>query len=300
MTGTADGTGVERVENAVLLDETAAVLRRLYGGREADVRIARVIVGIYFVGVMLDNGQTGIAYTPPEIINRGSTRLLARDTRMVKGMQVSEALDGGVSGEFAEVIRLALLNALSAPLLTSGEYLMDSSGGAGPTALFAGRRVCLVGAIVPLIRKISGLAAEIIVIDHKQDTRKLLPEVILSDPDDAASALAACDTAIFTGAAMANGTLAGLIAMVGRSAAMAVVGPSAGCVPDALFRRNVAMTGTAIINDGNRALDILAEGGGAYQLYGTCVRKLNLLNGSRLEELGIPYHAVRGGNLHDG
>ena len=43
--------------------------------------------------------------------------------------------------------------------------------------------------------------------------------------------------------------------------------------------------GTAIVTDGERALEILAEGGGAYQLGQTCLRKINVINGPRIDEL---------------
>jgi uncharacterized protein len=57
-----------------------------------------------------------------------------------------------------------------------------------------------------------------------------------------------------------------------------VVGPTAGFVPEPLFRRNVAMVGTVAVTNSDRALDLLAEGGGAYQLFKNCVRKINMVN----------------------
>ena len=75
--------------------------------------------------------------------------------------------------------------------------------------------------------------------------------------------------------------------MVPKDAAIAVVGPTAGFVPEPLFRRNVAMVGTVVVTDSDQALEILAEGGGAYQLFGSCVRKINLLNTERLQHLGL-------------
>jgi len=38
------------------------------------------------------------------------------------------------------------------------------------------------------------------------------------------------------------------------------------------------MVGTSIVTDIDEALEILSEGGGAYQLFGTCAQKINLLN----------------------
>jgi uncharacterized protein (DUF4213/DUF364 family) len=92
---------------------------------------------------------------------------------------------------------------------------------------------------------------------------------------------------ILTGATIANGTFSQLLAWVNERAAIAVVGPTAGFVTDALFRRNIAIVGTAVMTDSEHLLDVIAEGGGAYQLLGSCVRKIDLLNRERLAELGL-------------
>jgi len=95
---------------------------------------------------------------------------------------------------------------------------------------------------------------------------------------------------VFAGAAVANGSIESLIRMVPEHAAIAVVGPTAGFVPEPLFRRKVAMVGTSVVKNIDPALDILVEGGGAYQLFGTCMRKINIFNMERLRELGLGSH----------
>ena len=106
-------------------------------------------------------------------------------------------------------------------------------------------------------------------------------------PERTAETLARCETAVFTGAAIANGSMEQLISFVPADAAMAVVGPTAGFVPEPLFLRNAAMVGTVVVTDIDQALEILAEGGGGYRLFGTCMRKINLLNVQRLRQLGL-------------
>jgi uncharacterized protein (DUF4213/DUF364 family) len=100
-------------------------------------------------------------------------------------------------------------------------------------------------------------------------------------------ALKNCQTAIFTGATVANGSISELLALTPSDTAVAVVGPSAGFVPDPLFARKVALVGTSMITDIDRALDLLAEGGGGYRLFDGCVRKINLPNMPRLQQLGL-------------
>ena len=271
-----------------ILDEAAAALALLNASRLPHLTIERLVVGVFFTGVALSDGSGGVAYTPPEAIQRASTRLLKGARPSYRGMAVEEVIQGSASGPFAHVIRLATLNALSAQLFQGRRYTVLPDGDLTDYFpwLLSGRRVCLVGAIIPLLKRIGPLGpAEVTVIDKKKETQAEAPLGNFVPMEQAMATLAACQTAIFTGATVANGSVAELLAAVPSEAAVAIVGPTAGFIPDPLFRRGVALVGTAIVTDGERALEILAEGGGAYQLGQTCLRKINVINGPRIDEL---------------
>lgn len=272
-----------------LLDRTAETLRHLLGNRMNGLRIERVIVGVFFTGVKLSDGSGGVAYTPPELIKRGGVQLLDGTVRLIKGSSVADVITGTMDSIFGDVIRLATLNALSVQFFENGRYpVMEGGDLAVHGSIFSGRKVCLVGAIMPLLQRLSSLGtAETVIIDQKPET----------DCDPAlgrrvttaftAESLGACDTAIFTGATIANGSLPKLISMVPESAAIVVVGPTAGFIPDELFRRRVALVGTVVVSDSDHALDLLAEGGGAHQLYRSCMRKITVSNMPRLRALQL-------------
>ena len=198
---------------------------------------------------------------------------------------------GDIPGPFAGVIRLATLNALSVPFFEDGRYTIDASGDlSGIPSLFRKRRVCMVGAIIPLLKRLKELCpAEVSIIDRKKETQEEAEAGYgtFVTPERTAETLARCETAVFTGAAIANGSMEELISFVPADAAIAIVGPTAGFVPEPLFRRNAAMVGTVVVTDIDRALDVLGEGGGGYRLFGTCMRKINLLNVERLRRLGL-------------
>ncbi len=262
----------------LLLNQTAATLRRLLGDGIERLWIERVIVGVFFTGVKLNNGNGGVAYTPPELIRRGGVQLLDGTVRPIKGSNVANVIAGITGGTFAEVIRLATLNALSVPFFDNGRYQVEDGDDLSVHAnIFTGRKVCLVGAIIPLLQRLRGLGtAETVIIDQKTETGCDPALGRRVSPADAAASLGACDTAIFTGATIANGSLPQLISLVPESAAIAVVGPTAGFVPDELFRRRVSLVGTVVVTDSDQALDFLAEGGGAHQLYRSCMRKITI------------------------
>lgn len=262
----------------LLLNQTAATLRRLLGDGIERLWIERVIVGVFFTGVKLNNGNGGVAYTPPELIRRGGVQLLDGTVRPIKGSNVANVIAGITGGTFAEVIRLATLNALSVPFFDNGRYQVEDGDDLSVHAnIFTGRKVCLVGAIIPLLQRLRGLGtAETVIIDQKTETDCDPALGRRVSPAEAPESLGGCDTAIFTGATIANGSLPQLISLVPESAAIAVVGPTAGFVPDELFRRRVSLVGTVVVTDSDRALDLLAEGGGAHQLYRSCMRKITI------------------------
>jgi len=287
VTGVSDGIG----SSVTILDEAANTLRGLYGGELDSLAIERLVVGVFFVGVKLSNGCGGVAYTPPEVVRSAGIRILKGSAPLIRGMRAAEAMAGELPSPFAGVIRLATLNALSAPLFEGGRYCVDTSGDAsGMASLFRNRRVCMVGAIIPLLKRLKELnPAEVSIIDRKTETREEAEAGygVFVPPERTAETIARCETAVFTGAAIANNSIEQLIRFVPRDAALAVVGPTAGFVPEPLYRRNAAMVGTVVVTDIDQALEVLGEGGGGYRLFGTCMRKINLINTERLRLLGL-------------
>jgi len=275
----------------IILDEAAATLRDLYNDSLKNLVIERLVVGVFFTGVKLSNGQAGVAYTPPEIMKSAGNRILKGSTPTIRGMQAAAVMAGEVPGPFAEVIRLATLNALSVIYFESPRYQMDTSGDlSGIPSLFENRKICMVGAIIPLLNRLKGIkTTQVTIIDHKKETQaeSEIGYGTFVSPERTAEALAECETAVFTGAAIANGSISQLIDLVPKDSAIAVVGPTAGFIPEPLFHRNVAMVGTVMVTDSNHVLEILAEGGGGYRLFNTCVQKINLLNMPRLRQLGL-------------
>ena len=278
-------------EVAPILAEAAAVLQDAYGQSLEALTIERLVVGVFFVGIKLSNGRGGVAYTPPEAVQNAGRRILRGGSPTVRGMRVNDVLTGDLVHPFSGVIRLATLNALSAPLFTHGRYALDGGDDLSTMErLFRGRRVCMVGAIIPLLKRLKDLhPAEVRIIDRKKETEEEAEAGygIFVSPEETGRALSSCETAVFTGATVANGSIRDLLAQSPAHAAVAVVGPSAGFVSDPLFDRGVAMIGTSMITDIDRALDLLAEGGGGYRLFNGCIQKINLLNLPRLQRLGL-------------
>ncbi len=276
---------------APILDEAETILRQLYAATLNGLVLERLVVGVFFTGVKLENGWGGVAYTPPEVVKNAGQRILKGGSPTVRGMRVEEVLRGDLAHPFAGLIRLATMNALSASLFDTGRYRLDDGDDlSAMKTMFQGRRVCMVGAIIPLLKRLRQLQpASVTIIDHKKETRAEAAAGYgtFVSPEQTAETLASCETAVFTGATIANGSIQGLLDLLAPDAAIAVVGPTAGFIPEPLFRRNVALVGTAMVTDSDHALELLAEGGGGYRLFAGCMRKINLLNVPRLSQLGL-------------
>ncbi|WP_027360213.1 DUF364 domain-containing protein [Desulforegula conservatrix] len=282
---------LEPEKGASLLDEAVEKLRILRQDNFSSLIVERVVIGIFFTGVKLSTGCTGVAYTPPETARAAGRQILKGSAPNFRGQSAQDILNGKHTSPFANVVRLALINALSVPLMR--EYLATGSNGLDLTEFsdfFVDRKICMVGAIMPILKKLDKItAAGIRIVERKTDSIPKNRKMLLVHPENTAEALGWCDTAVITGASIANGSFEYLVSKVKPDAAIAVVGPTAGFIPLPLFRRRVAIVSTVTVTDGDMALDILAEGGGAYQLFGKCVKKINLLNRDRMFELGMQF-----------
>lgn len=284
----ATDVGVEENASAWIFDEVVRTLRRYYGAGLDALRIERLVVGIFVTAVKLSNGCGGVAYTPPEIIERAGRRVLHDYATSIRGMTAAAVAQGGYIGPFSPVLRLATLNALSVPILDERSRNFPSDDLAVYRPLVAGRRVCMVGAMIPLIERLAEAGPkEMLVCDKKFGTLEEVKKATVVPVNRLPETLAACDTAILTGATIPNGSFTGLLDMMSPETAAVLTGPTGGFVPDPLFARGVALVGTTIVGDADRAVDILSEGGGMYHLFDGCLRKISLPNIARLQELGL-------------
>jgi uncharacterized protein len=269
-----------------IFKEATEFLYALYGQELERINIERLIVGVFCTGVKLSNGHGGIAYTPLEAVQHADTRILKGPKPLIRGMRACELIAGGMPGPFSDVIRLATLNALSAPFLIDNRHIVDAVDDVTDyPQFFVDKKICMVEAIIPTLKRLQELGIKnVTIIDRKEATRVESDFGNFIPIEKTSEALAACDTAIFPGASIANGTIEHLIRCASENATIIVVGPTAGFIPEPLFRRRVAIIGTVTVTDSNLALDLLSEGGAANQLFKRCLRKIILINPDRAAE----------------
>lgn len=221
-----------------------------------------------FCAIELDGGWLGLAY-----VSLGDTRsridAFAPDT--VVGVDVLD-LVAGCAGEdvAARTLGIAALNALSAWFFDRVGFLPPDAQGVLPgIAPVPGEHVGMVGLFEPLVEPVLACGARLTVVEldaslagQRQGWRITLD----------ADALRDCDTVICTSTTLLNHTLESVLARCVQAREFALLGPGAGCVPDALFAHGVTRIAGSRVIDAPALVDALSNG----QSWGRHARKFDL------------------------
>jgi len=202
-----------------------------------------------FCAVELDDGSFGFSF-----VRIGAIETLLRalpDPGAYSGIEAASLARGYASADPVErALGFATINALSQRLFARANWLppagADSLGDVAPRL---GEHIGMVGLFPPLVPQVIAAGARLTVVE-------LRPELagerdgyrVTLDPAE----LASCDKVVCTCTVMLNDTLDAVLDACRGARRIAIVGPTAGCIPDPLFGRGVHSLG------GRRVVD--AEG----------------------------------------
>lgn len=230
-----------------------------------------------FSVAVLENGSIGVSYN---LFHRDACEL-ARFREWNLGRVV-----GRPSGEAARLFLsedalektagLAVLNALSQDYIrrNPGAYRLDFKTDIADLAgLDSSFTVGLVGYFTPMIPALTKHSGKVIVLEKDKGLLAgTYPFTMTDDP----RALEGCDSVLITATTVLNDTLPGLLPFCKSSRMTAVMGPSAGFLPDALFELGVHAVGGTWIDDPKLFLDRFESG----VKWGDSTRKFWFLQGS--------------------
>ncbi len=216
-----------------------------------DICIADVRIGLGYTAVRLDNGQAGLAWTPPPV-SGGCSRLHMAGT--LTGRPVIDLLQMLEADQsLKRTLGLATANALLASLpqpRTSKQEVIDG------LQITAEDHVVMVGYFAPLVKRLqaSDCRFEIIELDSS------LPGVL--SPQQGRLALAACSVAIVTGTSLVTGTIDELLGDLGSPREAVLLGPSAPFCAEVFAGTPLTRIAGARVRDAEGALRVVSEGGG--------------------------------------
>jgi len=142
---------------------------------------------------------------------------------------------------------MAAINAVSQHLFRRARWAPDDAGDSlGNLDPHPGMHIGMVGFFPPLVPLVVASGARLTVLELKADLAGQGEGYrVTLDPAE----LADCDRVISTSTVLINDTLDSVLAACGRAEYLALIGPTAGCLPDPLFRRGVQMLGGAQLTD---------------------------------------------------
>jgi uncharacterized protein (DUF4213/DUF364 family) len=221
-----------------------------------------------FCAVQLDDGSAGLAFV---LLDGTLATLHARGVRAQEGSTAMDLVRGYAGGDLAaRTLGLAAINALARRLYERAGFAPDDSiDSFGSLALEAGDRLGMVGYFTPLIQQARALGVPVTVLELRADLVREEPGLAVTLD---AKRLSRCNKIVSTSTLLLNDTFEQVSALWRHADAVAIVGPSAGCPPDALFASGVSAVGTAWVADAEGLLSRLAAG----EKWGASSRKVTL------------------------
>lgn len=251
-----------------LFKKTLEKLEEVLGPDMEEFTVERAVVGIFFSGVKLSNGSGGLCFTPikeiPEAVCCPSS---------IEAMPLSGKMAGKPIGYYLEsldskhpmkrMMALCVLNALSSscwekekPTDYTIEYGVDAFDAVD---IPVKGKIVVVGALVPMLRKLLKEEAPFVVLEQDPSTLKGKELDHYQDAKEADKCVPDADLLVITGVTVLNNTLKGLMELAKKGAEVVVTGPTVSMVPDAFFDLGVTVMGGVVVTKVDELLDIISK-----------------------------------------
>lgn len=210
-----------------------------------------------FCALALDDGSLGLSYV---LLDGTLAQLRLQDASL--GLAGADALAVArlfASGHGAQrALGLAAANAITRCLFDRAGYRPEASRDSlGALDLQVGDQVGMIGLFTPLLPRVLASGATLTVVELKAHLEGLHDGYrVTLDP----AALRGCNKVLSTGTLVLNDTLDAMLARCSHAQRLALIGPSMGCLPDALFARGVTLIGGTWVLDGPAYVDALRSG----------------------------------------
>ncbi|NLK63656.1 MAG: DUF364 domain-containing protein [Tissierellia bacterium] len=263
-------------ESSILLESVNLVKDKLGTGLN-NILVERAVLGLFFSGVKLSTGQGGLCFTPikemPQAVCCPSSAKAMPLSGRLNKKPVTEYLDDVFSDNILrKSLGIAALNALSMEIWNK-EAAYDyqtliATDAFDEINVKAYKKTVVVGALVPMLKKLIKEEADFMVLE--QDSRTLKGKELdhYAPSTDAALYVPDADLLIITGVTILNDTLEELLSLAKRGAEILVTGPTASMLPDAFFKRGVTMLGGIQVTKADELLDLISQGGSGYHFFG--------------------------------
>jgi hypothetical protein len=218
------------------------------------VAVKKVRIGLGYTAVMLENGQTGVAFTFRESMKRGCTVFTGRHPLV--GRSASELLSYLGSPDRIEMaVALATANALAN---TPKEGLVEGDTMAH-LRIDSEDTVGMVGYFGPVLPRLKKKTSSILIFEQSRTKEKgVLPA------EEAYRLLPRCEVAMITSTSIVNHTVDSLLEVVDSCRDVVLLGASTPLVAEVFQDTPVTFLSGVIVTNPEEILRIVSEAGGMH------------------------------------
>ncbi|MCY1279412.1 putative heavy-metal chelation [compost metagenome] len=249
------------------------------------LRLQSVAVGIFFTGVQLENGATGLCATPiksiPEAVCCPSSAKALPFAGKLKGKPVRSVLqDLEHTAALRRTLALATFNALVETLWRRNGVPACGFREAGD--IFAeldlqpADRVVVVGAFAPYLRELRKRDQDFRVLEKHPSTLKPGELRHYVPAEHAYRVIPWADVVIATGTTLLDGSLDQLLSWARPGSRIALVGPTVPLLPGPFIRRGVTLLCGVRVRQPQALLELLTEGASGYHLFDDLAQRITL------------------------
>jgi uncharacterized protein (DUF4213/DUF364 family) len=273
-----------------ILSETVALLEAFFGDALDALVVERAVVGLFFTGVKLSDGSGGLCFTPvkamPQAVCCPSEEKAAPFSGSLANRPVRKYIeDLDHENILRRTLAIAALNALSASYWKAGAekgaYTLETGIDAFDTIdPKPGQKTVVVGALVPMLKKLLAAEADFTVLEQDPSTLKAREMPHFLPSERAQEVVPNADILVITGVTILNGTLPRLLAMARKDAHILITGPTASMLPDMFFSLGVSCMGGILVTKPDELLDVISEAGSGYHFFGKSAERLVIRRGN--------------------
>ena len=216
------------------------------GLREA--RMENLVIGVFFTGVKLSTGHSGVAFAPigeiPGAVCCPTTAARMPQAGELGGKPAFEILSYSLDKNVLKsAIGIATLNALSQAILQmdvrAAYDIVKETDGFDLLKIRPNETVSFIGAFGPDIRRLQTMGNRFFIIE--KNTQTLRPDEMKYFKPEAemTSAIEESHAVIMTGTSIVNHTIDSILSRLSGKQRTAVIGPSASMLPDAFFKNGI-------------------------------------------------------------
>ncbi|MEJ2725338.1 MAG: DUF364 domain-containing protein [Deltaproteobacteria bacterium] len=235
-------------------------------GRAEGAAVKEVRIGLGYTAVMLKSGQTGVAFTFSESMQKGCTVFVGRHP--LAGRDALELLSYmGSKDRIETAVALATANALAN---ATKEGLIEGDTMAH-LRIDPEDTVGMVGYFGPVLPRLKKKTKSILIFEESRSKEKgVLPA------EEAYRLLPQCQVAMITSTSIVNHTIDSLLEVVGSCRDVVLLGASTPLVPEVFEHTPVTFLSGVIVTRPEEILRIVSEAGGMH-FFKDNVKKVNCL-----------------------